>query len=1002
MRLILLFTLALISFDILGQNNVGIGTTSPDNTAILDVSANDKGILIPRVDSTARNGIVSPATGLLIFNSDINRFEYYNGSEWKGIESSEAYDWYELGTTTAPDSIDNPIYRNGSVLVELELNSTDLQYSSKNSITDFGSGITYGAWNHISAGSTGEKYGTYNQINSSAINEIYGTYNLVNNSNAIQKFGTKNQVNGAGTGISFGTQNVVIADGTGSIRGTENNVIGNGNSIISGTSNWLTNSGDGEHRGVFNTLSGTGAGHHFGIKNLINGPSDGDMYGMETIITGTSLSNTTYGMLNTLNSQNEQIGISNEIVGANGLQYGIRNSINGASDGDIYGLETTISGTSSSNTTYGMFNTLNSQNAQIGIRNEIVGVNGIQYGIQQDLTSSGSSFLYGNFNFITQYGTGSSIGSGYTFNGSSDGNHTGRNLHIGVTGNGELLGIHQTIDNDGNGDHKMIENEMEGTGNGVKIGVDNIMENDGSGPTYGTRNELSAMGTGEQYGVYSLVNNSGNGTHYGSYTSVDGNGSGMHFGTYNSLLGSGSGDHTGTRNEVSTTGPGYHRGTLNFLGGNGTGTQIGSEQFIENSGNADHWGTLNSLNGSGSGSHVGSYNFLSGAGTGQQTGSRQFVGNSNDNIHYGSLNQLSGTGSGDHFGVKALLSGTGTGFQTGMFSEITNTSASEQIGFRAVLNNAGTGIQYGLKSEMSGSGNGDRTGSLNSIITTGAGIYKGTHNELTGGTGTSYGIQNIVDAISGTQYGTYNSIVENPSATNIAGYFDAPGTSNNFAAVFYHGNVRVNEAGGDYDLHVSTDNEAHTLFVEGATDRIGLGTNAPAVQVHMITDDVSGRIFQIENENTGTNADGLQIKLGPNSNPTSANAFIAFRDNGNNVVGSITGDAAGGVNYNTTSDVRLKQNIKPLNNALDIIQKVEVKKYERKLNPGIEEIGYIAQQLYEVYPAIVSGTPDNSIEEPMSVDYGKITPLLVAAIQEQQALIKELQKEIKAMKTGSK
>lgn len=192
----------------------------------------------------------------------------------------------------------------------------------------------------------------------------------------------------------------------------------------------------------------------------------------------------------------------------------------------------------------------------------------------------------------------------------------------------------------------------------------------------------------------------------------------------------------------------------------------------------------------------------------------------------------------------------------------------------------------------------------------------------------------------------------------------------------------------------------HTIFVEGSTDRIRLGTNTPVASVHLLTDDASGRIFQIENENTGTNADGLAIKLGPISNPTTNNAFVPFRDNGNNVVGSITGDGAGGVNYNTSSDARLKQNIKPLENALDILQKVEIKKYERKLNPGVEEIGYIAQQLYEVYPAIVSGSPDDPVDEPMSVDYGKITPLLIAAIQEQQQLIKELRAEIEAIKTS--
>ena len=50
--------------------NVGIGTSTPNSSAILDVSSTSKGILLPRMSTTQRNAIVSPAVGLSVFNVD--------------------------------------------------------------------------------------------------------------------------------------------------------------------------------------------------------------------------------------------------------------------------------------------------------------------------------------------------------------------------------------------------------------------------------------------------------------------------------------------------------------------------------------------------------------------------------------------------------------------------------------------------------------------------------------------------------------------------------------------------------------------------------------------------------------------------------------------------------------------------------------------------------------------------------------------------------------------
>lgn len=79
-NIIFLFFSFLIIGPLMAQNNVGIGTTSPDSSAILELQANDKGLLIPRMSSTQRLAISYPANGLLVLDTTTQRFTYYDGN----------------------------------------------------------------------------------------------------------------------------------------------------------------------------------------------------------------------------------------------------------------------------------------------------------------------------------------------------------------------------------------------------------------------------------------------------------------------------------------------------------------------------------------------------------------------------------------------------------------------------------------------------------------------------------------------------------------------------------------------------------------------------------------------------------------------------------------------------------------------------------------------------------------------------------------------------------
>ncbi|HNX08186.1 MAG TPA: hypothetical protein PKL96_11425, partial [Bacteroidales bacterium] len=80
-RIILfIFFVLLIGKNSFSQNNVGINTTgaNPHPSAVLDVSATNKGLLIPRMTTFQRMSIPNPANGLLVYDTDEKCIFYYD------------------------------------------------------------------------------------------------------------------------------------------------------------------------------------------------------------------------------------------------------------------------------------------------------------------------------------------------------------------------------------------------------------------------------------------------------------------------------------------------------------------------------------------------------------------------------------------------------------------------------------------------------------------------------------------------------------------------------------------------------------------------------------------------------------------------------------------------------------------------------------------------------------------------------------------------------------
>lgn len=84
----ILFFASLI-FASISQAQVGIGNISPDASSMLDITSTEKGILTPRMTTAQRTAIITPANSLLVYDTDLKSFYYYDftSTSWVKINS---------------------------------------------------------------------------------------------------------------------------------------------------------------------------------------------------------------------------------------------------------------------------------------------------------------------------------------------------------------------------------------------------------------------------------------------------------------------------------------------------------------------------------------------------------------------------------------------------------------------------------------------------------------------------------------------------------------------------------------------------------------------------------------------------------------------------------------------------------------------------------------------------------------------------------------------------
>lgn len=361
-----------------------------------------------------------------------------------------------------------------------------------------------------------------------------------------------------------------------------------------------------------------------------------------------------------------------------------------------------------------------------------------------------------------------------------------------------------------------------------------------------------------------------------------------------------------------------------------------------------------------------------------------------------------------NYGIYNYFDGEDAGTTYGLYTRNYGGTNSTKYGIYNYTNNEGTGARYGVYNnvQQNSASNSPAYGLWNYVSTYGASTHYGVYN---------YVLTNAASS-TGTVYGSYNYISANGTGTHYGLYSNVPGGTNDYAAVFYAGNVVANEIGGDYDFRIEGDTDPNNFFVDASTNNIGIGQGTPVEKLHinatrMLIQNGSDAIYS--SYNTG----GFRFELigsypgwdtraiylgGYNVNNTNAGPY----DDANKIYcggsfGSLPIYATGFVNV---SSGKLKQNISPSSYGLAEIMKIKPVKYQYTFDKsGVYQLGFIAEEMAEIVPELVAfHDEENNIAtegEAKGIDYSKMAAVLVKAVQEQQEMIatqNELLKKLEA------
>jgi len=195
--------------------------------------------------------------------------------------------------------------------------------------------------------------------------------------------------------------------------------------------------------------------------------------------------------------------------------------------------------------------------------------------------------------------------------------------------------------------------------------------------------------------------------------------------------------------------------------------------------------------------------------------------------------------------------------------------------------------------------------------------------------------------------------------------------------------------------------EVNEQSIRSFNNPLIFGTGTSGTERARITS--AGEVLVGKTANDNTSA-GVQIYNSSGSTVGRINCIKTASGSASALANYYSGTYVGGIDYTNTatllvasSDERLKQNIVEAPAALEKVNAIEVVSYDWKHDASSVQYGFVAQRLNTVYPeAVIVGDNNEEIEKTWGVEYGRLTPLLVKAIQEQQAIIETLKARLDA------
>lgn len=219
-------------------------------------------------------------------------------------------------------------------------------------------------------------------------------------------------------------------------------------------------------------------------------------------------------------------------------------------------------------------------------------------------------------------------------------------------------------------------------------------------------------------------------------------------------------------------------------------------------------------------------------------------------------------------------------------------------------------------------------------------------------------------------------------------------------------NLKSSDAGNT--SLVGTKLSAYSRNATGTTTGFALSASMAGTEKTLVSSNVNGTTTVTDGgtgngalfiDNTtataSTTAYGVGIQYSADADCTGG-YFVRCFNSSATTIGRIEAASNTTTSFTGSSDERLKD--KPSDfDALVVLLKLLPREFEWKSNPGKRTRGFYAQELYRHYPEAVSVgddelTPDGSLANPWGIDYGKLTPLLVKAVQELYAEVQALKK----------